>query len=33
MEKKLHLRFGSKCRLHSDFSVNHAIILITYATI
>jgi hypothetical protein len=33
MEKKLHLRFGGQCHLHSDFSLNHAIILITYATI
>jgi hypothetical protein len=33
MEEKLYLRFGSKRCLHSDFFLNHAIILITYATI
>ena len=33
MEKKLHLRFGGQCYLHCDFFLNHAIILITYATI
>lgn len=33
MEKELHLCFGSQCHLHSDFFLNHEIILITYATI
>ena len=33
MEKKLHLGFGSQCHLHFDFFINHAIILLTYATI
>ncbi|RKR05279.1 hypothetical protein C8C82_4962 [Flavobacterium sp. 81] len=32
-KKKLHLCFGSQCDLHFDFFLNHAIILITYATI
>ncbi len=33
MEKKLHLCFGGECYLHSDFFLNNAIILITYAII
>lgn len=33
MEEKLHLCSDSECDLHSYFSFNHAIILITYAAI
>lgn len=33
MEEKLHLCSGSERHLHSDFFLNHEIILITYAAI